>query len=71
MNKVKRFYYRLMASGYSIKKNKESKEVKWQVPHYSKMKYVVAPDEATARQLMREKLTGVKWTGFRLVRVKQ
>jgi 3-polyprenyl-4-hydroxybenzoate decarboxylase len=46
-------------------------EVIWNVPHYSKLKYVVAVDKDVARAMIRDELTDFKWTGARLVHIQQ
>ena len=61
-----KYYYMLMTSGY-IDKRYKNKVKRWNVPHYSKVKYVIAKDEDVARSMIREKLKN-KWTGFRLLR---
>jgi hypothetical protein len=61
-----KWYYRLMTKGY-IEKRYKKEEVRWNVPHYSKVKYVYANDEDTARAMIRSKLKN-KWTGFRLIK---
>lgn len=78
---MNKYFYVLMAKGYidknylpksyrnkSEKIKKEKTKIKrWNVPHYSDVKYVVAKDEDVARAMIREKLKS-KWTGFRLIR---
>lgn len=61
-----KWYYKLITKGIRTKHYKD-KSVEWNVPYYSKERYVFAPDEDTARNMIREKLKN-KWTGFRLIR---
>jgi hypothetical protein len=71
---MEKYFYRLIARGtvektYNGDLVDEEQKVTWNVPHYSKLKYVVAKDLDVARALMREHLTERKWTGYRLVHV--
>jgi hypothetical protein len=74
--KNKKFFYRLICRGKVEKTYQKTKRHKlrkkiWNVPHYSKLKYVIAPCEDTARAMMYDMLTDYKWTGYRLVHIQQ
>ena len=67
-----KFKFVLMTKGkrkksYFDKKTFSTNEVEWNVPYYSKVKEVHAPDEDVARFEIRKMLKS-KWTGFRLLK---
>ena len=74
--KNKKFFYRLICRGKVEKTYQKTKRHKlrkkiWNIPYYSKLKYVIAPSEEVARFMIREQLTQRKWTGARLVHIQQ
>ena len=64
---MKKHYYRLMAKGFRELINRDGNKIRWNVPHYSKLKYVMAKDEELARFEIRNMLSD-KWIGFRIFR---
>lgn len=65
---MEKFEYVLMTNGIrDVIDDETGNSAKWNVPHYSKVKYVMAKDEDMARKEIRAKLKK-KWVGFRLLR---
>jgi len=61
----KYFYFKLMTPGFRVQIY-QGKEVKWNIPMYSKMRKVRTKDEEDARDEIYNNMLNNKWIGFRM-----